>query len=546
MDKPWGTYSRASPCGARQCIEPGPHQDDRHRVVPGMKLTPVIFGLFCILGTVREASSADDWDTAVGEVNAIFEKFAADTHAPGLVYGIVRAGAPAYVRGIGVQDQESQTPVSAETVFRIASLTKSFTALAVLNLRDGGLLDLESPAISIVPELKVIPQAVAEAGTGTSPVRLRQLLSHTAGLVTDDPWADRQLDMSESEFSAYLARGIPLAQSPGEAFDYSNTGYAVLGRVISNTSKQPYQDYISQILFKPLAMTSTFWEMRDVPASQRAVGYSWVDDHYEAQPALADGAFGAMAGIWTSANDYGRFVAWLLAAWSDRPTQMEGSVNPRSAREAGHGVTFSQMALRPDGPPGGPGGNPCPVVWMYGAGFYAVSDCELGTMLRHPGGLPGFGSQVLLLPEAGVGIFAFANLTYAHLSGPVVEAAIHLKRAGLLEGFAMPVSSELNRAAVLALRIYQNGFDDAVNDEVAMNLFLDRSAERRNAELKNFRNSVGACKSTAPSEILNAMAGRFKLTCETGELQVSILLSPTSPPKFQYLEFEDPGGNSSR
>lgn len=489
-----------------------------------------VIALALAVGMAGPAGSAEGWDAALGDTDALFRKFATETHAPGLVYGVVRDGRLVHVQGFGVQDISSRTPVSADTVFRIASLTKSFTALAVLKLRDQGRLDLDAPATGLVPELK----SVSLAGNAAGPIRLRQLLTHTAGWVTDDPWGDRQLDLPEPAFSDLLAQGIPLARTPGEAFEYSNTGYAVLGRVISNVSGQRYQDYISQVLLRPLGMASTFWERRDAPAARRAVGYSWVDDHLEEQPSLSDGAFGAVAGLSTTAHDYARFVAWLLSAWSARPNAVADTIDAATVREAGRGTVLSQIGQRANGPDG----KTCPVAWMYGAGFYVVSDCELGTMLRHPGGLPGFGSQVLLLPRAGVGIFAFANLTYAHLSDPVVEAAVHLKRTGLLAEPTAPLSAPLARAAAAALRIYRAGDVGVALDELAANVLLDRPAAQRNAALRRSQEVMGTCMTVAPTEVRHALGGRFELTCEHGQVDVTILLAPTSPPQIQYLEFE--------
>jgi D-alanyl-D-alanine-carboxypeptidase/D-alanyl-D-alanine-endopeptidase len=194
----------------------------------------------------------------------------------------------------------------------------------------------------------------------------------------------------------------------------------------------------------------------------------------------------------------------------------------------------------------GPDGKLCPVVWMYSAGFNVVTDCEIGTMLRHSGGLPGFGSQVLLLPQFNIGIFAFANLTYAHLVGPVVDAAARLKRAGLLSIADNPVSPALQHAASVALRIYQSGDVGAERAELSANALLDHSAPRRNEEMRRYREQTGACSSITPLEILHPGAGRFSLACEHGTLSVAILLAPTPTPEIQYLEFTLPPPPSSR
>jgi CubicO group peptidase (beta-lactamase class C family) len=437
----------------------------------------------------------------------------------------------AHLHCVGVQDERSRIPVSLQTVFRIASLTKSFTAFAVLRLRDGGALSLRTSVLNILPGLRVI--SVSNPATTNRPIQLMDLLTHTAGFVTDDPWADRLLDMSGMAFSRLMEEGITVIRAPGEQFEYSNLGYNLLGRVISNISGERYQHYITEGILRPLGMTATVWETRDVPSRVRALGYSWVEDHLQEEPMLRDGAFGAAAGLSTNAADYARFVAWVLAAWRPERSNESRIVDSATIREAGRGSVPSQVNTRPDGPDG----KPCPVAYMCGYGFYVVHDCELGVMLRHPGGLPGFGAQVLLLPQEGVGVFAFANLTYAPLWKPVVASAVRLKRAGLLRGATERPSGVLDRAARAALRSYEDGDVAAMQDEFAANVLLDRSRDRRNSELKSYREQLGSCESITKEESHSALAGRFVVHCARGELTLTLLLSPTVLPKIQYLDF---------
>src|ERR1700678_2138396 len=146
-----------------------------------------------------EAAQASD-ATAFAEVDRIFADYVLDSHIPGLVYGIVADGKLVYVRGLGVQDLESNRPVTPNTLFRIASMTKAFTALTVLTLRDSGKLQLDAPAETYVPELRGWKYPTQDSPR----IRVRDLLNHTAGFVTDDPWGDRQTPMREAEFSQLL------------------------------------------------------------------------------------------------------------------------------------------------------------------------------------------------------------------------------------------------------------------------------------------------------------------------------------------------------
>src|SRR5262249_38664463 len=116
-------------------------------------------------------------DAAYAALDPVFTKFAADNHIPGLVYGVVVDGKLAYVRALGVQDTKTNAPVTADTVFRIASMSKQFAALATLKLRDAGKLSLDAPAERYIPEL-----AKLRYPTSDSPkIRVRDLLSHSAG-----------------------------------------------------------------------------------------------------------------------------------------------------------------------------------------------------------------------------------------------------------------------------------------------------------------------------------------------------------------------------
>ncbi|HZH08182.1 MAG TPA: serine hydrolase domain-containing protein, partial [Lautropia sp.] len=186
------------------------------------------------------AQAAGDLEQVTPAIDALFERYQQDAHVPGLVYGVVRDGRLVYLKTRGVQDLEDRRPVTADSLFRIASMSKAFTALAILKLRDDGRLRLDEPAETYVPEMKGWRYPTSDAPR----ITVRDLLSHTSGFVTDDPWGDRQQVLSEADFTRMLAAGVPWQRTPGTAFEYSNFGYALLGRIISNVAGRPYADYI--------------------------------------------------------------------------------------------------------------------------------------------------------------------------------------------------------------------------------------------------------------------------------------------------------------
>ena len=183
-------------------------------------------------GTSSQSATPIALDQLVPAIDARFSRFMEDNHVPGLVYGIVRDGRLQHIGVMGVQDTDTRRPVTDSTLFRIASMSKAFTALAILKLRDDGRLGLDALVETYVPELRAWRYP-----TDDSPrLRVRDLLSHAAGFVTDDPWGDRQTPLPEADFTEMLRRGVPFTRAPGLAYEYSNFGYALLGRIVSNVS----------------------------------------------------------------------------------------------------------------------------------------------------------------------------------------------------------------------------------------------------------------------------------------------------------------------
>jgi serine-type D-Ala-D-Ala carboxypeptidase/endopeptidase len=466
---------------------------------------------------------------ALVDVDRTMENYRLDAHIPGMVWGIVQDGRLVHVKGAGVQDIDTKRPVTADTLFRIASMTKAFTALSILKLRDEGKLALDAPVEMYVPELRGWKYP-----TDDSPkIRVRELLTHTAGFVTDDPWGDRQTPLPEDDFTRLLRDGVPFTRPPAMAMEYSNLGYALLGRIVANVSGQPYKEVVQRLLLTPLGMTSTGYDVAAAPAERRALGYRREDDAWKLEPTMAHGAFGAMGGIQTSATDYAKWVGYLLSAWPPRDGADAGPVRRSSVRELAQGANYPSVRLRP----GSSGPDACREASTYAMGFYAATDCELGLTLSHSGGYPGYGSHVLLLPDYGVGIFALANRTYAGPRPPVWDAAVALLRAGRLKpppGSLMP-SPALTSAYAAAAKMFTAGSVTSAGDVLAMNFLMDRDAEHRARDFAELRAEVGTCDTAAPIVPTGALAGDFTWNCEHGRVKGELLLAPTTIPRIQSL-----------
>ncbi len=332
---------------------------------------------------------------------------------PGLAYGIVMDGELVHAAGLGQRYLDGPPP-DAGTVFRIASMTKSFTASAVLALRDDGALNLDDPAEEYVPELRGWPLASPDSAR----VSLRHLLTMTAGFPTDDPWGDRQQGLPLAEFAKFLAGGVGFNWAPGTRFEYSNLGYAILGRVITAVTGTAYQDYIRDRLLRPLGMTSTGFEAAEFDPSALARGYRRAPGEQGATwsevPLEPCGAFAPMGGVFSCVRDLTRWVGGFAAAFPPGDPQagdlQAGGPHPvrRATRRE---MQLPQVLTGWDKPAAFPG-ETLPALSAYGFGLFVEEYPDLGRVVSHSGGYPGFGSNMRWHPASGTGVIALGNSTY--------------------------------------------------------------------------------------------------------------------------------------
>jgi CubicO group peptidase (beta-lactamase class C family) len=464
---------------------------------------------------------------AMPAVDSIMRAFAARSRVPGIAYGVVVDGTLLHVAAVGRREVPTNAPVDTSTVFRIASMTKSFTALAILQLRDAGKLSLDDPAERYVPEMRRLRYATTDAPK----ITVRHLLSHSAGFPEDNPWGDQQLARTDAELAQMIARGIPFSTAPGTAYEYSNFGFAILGRIVMNVSGLPYARYVREKILRPLGMTSTTMEARTVPAARLAHGYRLQDGQWLEEAALPDGSFGAMGGMLTSSADLSRWVGLMLSAWPARDGAESPVLKRASLREMQLVTRFAggNAARNADGSLSYTSGG-------YAYGLRVSQNCLFNHIVAHSGGLPGFGSQMRWLPEYGVGIVALGNLTYTSWGGPIDLALEALAKAGALTPRAVPPSPVLTAMQEKVTRLVQRWQQPLADSVAAMNLFLDESAPRRNAAIAQLVESAGGdCKAEGVMLAENALRGVWKLRCAGGALRVGITLAPTEPARVQQL-----------
>ena len=480
------------------------------------------------VAVAAQRSASDPLPAAFAEVDRLMKAYAEQAHAPGAAWGVVVDGQLAHSGVTGYRDLATKAPVDADTVFRIASMTKSFTAMSILKLRDEGRLSLDDPADRYVPELKTLKYPTSDSPK----ITVRHLLSHAEGFPEDNPWGDRQLADSEAQLTEKMRAGIPFSNAPGVAYEYSNFGFAILGRMVSNVSGTRYTEYVAAHVLRPLGMSSTTLEPNEVPPNHLALGYRWEDEQWKPEPLLSNGSFGSMGGMLTTLRDLSRYVAVYLSVFPAHDGPETAPIRRASLREMQQVWRPSPASVERDATGAlrlNAGG--------YAYGLRVSQSCAFRHIVSHTGGLPGFGSIMLWLPDYGVGIVAFGNVTYTswtRVTTTAMEAFV--KTAGLRPRQPRPspalVEARNNVARLIA------SWDDALADRIAAeNLFLDQTKSRRRAEIERLKASVGACRPERDTfdAVENALRGTWTVRCDKGALQVAITLAPTMPPSVQYL-----------
>ena len=467
-------------------------------------------------------------ESAIPEIDRIFRAYAAEQKIPGMIWGLVIDGRLAHVAQTGVRDRASNAPITPTTAFRIASMTKSFTALAILKLRDDGKLSLEDPVSKWIPEFAKMELPTRDS----APLRVRNLMSHSGGFPEDNPWGDQQLSATDAQLDAWLRAGIPFSTAPGTRYEYSNYAFGLLGRIVSKASGIGYERYMREQILSPLGMNATTFEFSQVPAASRAIGYRLKPDGtYAEEPPLPHGVFGAMGGLLTTAEDMGRYVAFHLSAWPARDDPERGPVNRASVREMAHLWTPANLTARANN------GTLTAAQSGYGYGLRITADCRFERIVAHGGGLPGFGSQMQWLPDYGVGMFAMTTLTYSGPASAISASWDAMAKTGGLRPREWTATARQIEMRDHVFNLWKRWDEAEVKKIAAVNLLLDAPASQRQDEINALKKDVGECTAAGPVRAENWLRGQVNLQCANATVGAFFTLAPTQPPTLQHLEF---------
>ena len=464
-------------------------------------------------------------------VESMFREYMEKQHMPGLVYGVVLDGKLLYSGGFGFTNLEKKYAADATSMFRIASMSKSFTALAILQLRDAGKLELDEPASKYIPEMKKLRLLTSDAPV----ITIRHLLTHGSGLPEDNAWGDRQLADPDAELRKLMADGPSFSNTPGVEYEYSNVGFALLGQIVQTVSGMSFDAYTKEHIFKPLGMHNTVWEYTKAPTQKLALGYSWGNDAYQNIPLLHHGSYGAMGGLITSIEDLAKYVFMHLDAWPPRSEADAGALKRSSLREMHHPWRFNRLNARFRYP----NGRECAIASAYAYGLTWTQDCEGRVMVGHSGGLPGFGSNWTMMPQYGLAVMSFDNRTYGGTSGLNVTILDSILTVTDLQPMKLPPSDILKRRMQELIRFLPDWKEAESSGLFAENFFLDSPIEDLRKWTKIPFEKAG--KIIGVKEIVpeNQLRGTFIMEGETMNVSVFFTLTPEPTPLFQVVRLRN-------
>lgn len=464
------------------------------------------------------------------EIDRHYQEAAKIHHIPGYSFGILLDGKLIYTGSGGSIDLNKQTPPTTQSMFRIASMTKSFIALAILMLRDEERLRLDDHAHLYVPEIQHLRLTQEDPA-----ITIRDLLIHSAGFPTDDPWADRKMDESKAQFSDLLKSGLYFSNPIGSAFEYSNLGYTILGQIIERISGMPYDLFIDQRILQPLSMNEASWEYKKVPDEKLAKGYRWLDEEWKPEELLSHGVFGAIGGLIVSIDSFSRYAALYQQAWPPRNDPDTGFVKRSTLREMQQPMIFRELSAKHQFSDG----REFAFGSLYGYGLGCMCDTLGRTYVGHSGGLPGFGSNWYIMPEYGLGVILLANVTYAPAAKINVELLDTLLSKTQLKPWHLPPSKVLEDRKQALLKILPQ-WQDTKNTEIfSDNFFLDYPIHVLKKEAKALFEKVGNIVSVSETSPLNQLRGSFIMIGDKGKLQVTLALSPEHIPRIQQFQIKE-------
>ncbi|MDQ0251828.1 CubicO group peptidase (beta-lactamase class C family) [Sphingomonas kyeonggiensis] len=384
--------------------------------------------LLLALAATPAAAQDRGFDKAVADFRALHRAEVAKAGIAGSSFYVVRDGRTVVADHLGEQDADAHVPVDAQTIYHWASITKSMTGIAIMQLRDRGLLKLDDPIIRYVPELAGVHDPFGDP----SAITIRQLMSHSAGFRNGTwPWRDKEWQPFEPPGWEQLKAMIPYTEvkfKPGSRFSYSNPGIVYLGQVIERLSREDFEVYVDKNILRPLGMTASYFD-RTPPylLPHRSHSYYIRDGKRVAAPFDADtGVTVSNGGLNAPLPDMAKYVAFLLGDPKNDLVLKRSSLEEMWQPQISAGEDFTQ-------------GRMASTTWS-GLSFF-LDKTEGIRIIGHNGDQNGFRSYLSLCPDQHIGsLLTFNTETRGVENAPanrdMPESRIALATDGLCKAVA--------------------------------------------------------------------------------------------------------------
>ncbi len=334
--------------------------------------------------TPENLSPAPGYEAIARRLEAAIRYERSDKDIPGFSIALVDGDRIVWAQGFGYAHPDRKIAATARTVYRVASISKLFTALAVMQLVEQGVLDLDADVRTYLPDFH--PEDPFDA-----PITLRQLLSHRSGLVREPP-VGHYFDPTEPSLqrTVYSLNETRRVYPPETRTKYSNAAVSVAGFVVEQVTGQPFADYVQQALLEPMGMRSSAFTPRPELQRQLATGYMWTYDGRRFEAPVFDMGILPAANLYTTVIDLGRF---LITLFRKGETEQGSSIISPASLEAMWTIQYADSTQ----------------TQGFGLGFY-LSRFRGHRRFQHSGVMYGYASRVYGLPDVQLGVAAVGTL----------------------------------------------------------------------------------------------------------------------------------------
>jgi CubicO group peptidase (beta-lactamase class C family)/D-alanyl-D-alanine dipeptidase len=352
-----------------------------------------------------------DYRDVVSTLKPFIERQIAEKQLPALSIALVDDQEIVWAEGFGLADPKTKRPATAETIYRIGSVSKLFTDIAVMQLVEQGKLDLDAPVANYLPDFR-------PKNPFGIPITLRQLMSHRSGLLRE-PSVGNYFDPTEPSLSATVRsmRDSELIYAPGTHTKYSNAGIAVVGYLLETKSQQPFASYVKHAVLESLGLRQSSFEPEPNILRNLAKGEMWTYDGRAFEAPTFQIGMAPAGSMYSTVKDLGSFVGVLLA----RGKTADGQILGEKALDEMWSPQFPN-----------PGGR------TFGLGFI-LGELDKHRLIGHGGAIYGFATTLDFLPDDKLGVVVVATKDCANaVTNRIAEETL---RAALSRRASQPMNA---------------------------------------------------------------------------------------------------------